>query len=35
MKGSGPGLIEGTISAFPLGTEETTVNLTEYSWCLG
>jgi len=27
MKGSGPGLIEGTISAFPLGTEETAVNL--------
>jgi len=35
MKGSGPGLTEGTISAFPVGTEETAVNLIQYSRCLG
>jgi hypothetical protein len=35
MKGSGSGLIESTISAFPLGTEVTAVNLIQYSRCLG
>ena len=35
MKGSGPGLNEGTISAFPLGAEETLLNLIQCSRRLG
>jgi hypothetical protein len=35
MKGNGPGLIEGTILAFPSETEETAVNLIQYSRYVG